>query len=383
MKRHFAFTFCLTFDFRLLNLQQVSNLNPAMRLPAKRIAYIIASLAVISCYSLNKLERRLAQKKSAHLELPPEFTHLIDLEEYFRDDFDKTRASVLPLYWHIAKAAGTTVHSFYSQCYRLIEASEIGGFASSDKLEIVEKNRVKNHLNVDVSTLEGINHARDVGLAESRLADIIVSPLFYASTKEIFSEDHRGVMFSMFRHPIKRILSLFYYLQHSTWEMTYNPIFANMTLEEYSSSDFAESNYITRSLVNKMEGPLMPDDFELAKIIIRKKCLVGLVDEFETSIRFFNEVFGFRPNFDAEVVGEESASEEDKKVHIDQCLEDLRTGKGAGSNRHKHEDVSEDSVAYNTLALKNGYDLQLWDLIVEKYKEQQLVFKGSMDRSTT
>ena len=66
-----------------------------------------------------------------------------------------------------------------------------------------------------------------------------------------------------------------------------------------------------------------------------------------------------------------------------QCLEDLRTGKGAGSNRHKHEDVSEDSVAYNTLALKNGYDLQLWDLIVEKYKEQQLVFKGSMDRSTT
>lgn len=356
-----------------------------MRLPAKRIAYVIASLVVISCYhSLNKLERGLAQKNSAHLELPPEFTHLVDLKEYLSDDFDKTGASVSPLYWHIAKAAGTTVHSFYSQCYRLIEASEIGGFASSDKLEIVEKNRVKNHLNVDVSTLEGINHARDVGLAESHLADIIVSPLFYASTKEIFSEDHRGVVFSMFRHPIKRMLSLFYYLQDSTWEKTYNPIFANMTLEEYSYSGFAESNYITRSLVNKMEGPLIPDDFELAKEILRRKCLVGLVDEFENSISFFNEVFGFRPNFDAEVVGEESASEEDKKVHIDQCLEDLRTGKGNGSNRHKHADVSEDSVAYKMLALKNAYDLQLWDLIVEKYKEQQLVFKGNIkNRSAT
>lgn len=349
-----------------------------MKSPVKRVAYIFVFLTLLTYfYSSSQLDRILYRAlNNAHdettLELPPVFDHLIDIKEYFRVDFDKAQTSLTPFYWHVAKAAGTTVHSVYSQCYRLIEASEIGGFASSDKLEIVEANKIKNHLNVDVSTLEGIKHAKDVELAESNVADVIISPLFYAGVKEIFSTDHRGIMFAMFRHPIKRGISLFAYLQRSTWEATYNPIFANMTLDEYVSSPYAESNFITRSLTNRMKGPLLPEDLEVAKEIIRRKCLVGLSDEFDGSMNLFKEAFRFRPKFTTEVIGEESSNKKEKQEHIDQCLEDLRAGKGKGSNRNKHADVSEDSEAYKTLEKKNEYDLELWDLIVDQYRKQQL-----------
>eukprot|EP00979_Chaetoceros_neogracilis_P012644 scaffold3409_cov224-Chaetoceros_neogracile.AAC.1 len=347
-----------------------------MKAAVRRVTYVLVSIAIFCFYSSDQLERYLSRVLNAHeeetIELPPEFDHLIDLKEYFSVGYDKSQSSLTPFYWHVAKAAGTTVHSVYSQCYRLIEASEIGGFASSDKLEIVEANRNKNHLNVDVSTLEGIKHAKDVELVESRMAEIIISPLFYAGLSEIFSVEHRGLMFAMFRHPIKRSISLFSYLQHSIWEATYNPIFANMTMEEYAISPYVESNYITRSLINRMEGPLSPEDFDIAKEIVKRKCLVGLSDEFDGSINLFNEAIGFQPNFETEVVGEESANAKDKQKNVDRCLEDLRTGKGDGSNRHKHADVSEGSETYKVLESKNAYDLELWELIVDQYREQQL-----------
>lgn len=49
--------------------------------------------------------------------LPPHFSHLIDIEDYFDPKFDK--ATVTPFFWHVAKAQGqafniTTLNAFGS-----------------------------------------------------------------------------------------------------------------------------------------------------------------------------------------------------------------------------------------------------------------------------
>jgi hypothetical protein len=195
--------------------------------------------------------------------LPPHFSHLIDIEDYFDPKFDK--ATVTPFFWHVAKAAGTSVQYYYSQCFRLIIASEIGASKSSNQLEIIKENGVKCHVNVDTSTSEGIMHAKELKLAHSHTAQMIISPLFYEATNDLFTSEDKGIMFAMFRHPIQRVISLFYYLQTATHEVTYNPKLAEMTIEEYAESPLLEANFIIRSLVNKMEEPLSMSDLNFKK----------------------------------------------------------------------------------------------------------------------
>jgi len=202
------------------------------------------------------------------------------------------------------------------------------------------------------------------------MAQIVISPLFNDATKDLFSEEDRGVMFAMFRHPVQRVISLFYYLQGATWEPTFNPIYANMTILDYANSPLIESNFIIRSLVNKMEGPLSPDDVDMAKQILKRKCLIGLVDEFDTSIKGFNDAFDFHPNFNVDVEGYTTRSAKEKRVG--ECVEQLSGDGDAGSNRHVHVKLSEDSEAYKIIQRKNTWDMMLWEFIGDLYREQQL-----------
>ncbi len=300
--------------------------------------------------------------------LPPHFSHLIDIEDYFDPKFDKT--TITPFFWHVAKAAGTSVQYYYSQCFRLIIASEIGASKSSNQLEIMKENGVKCHVNVDTSTSEGIMHAKELKLAHSHTAQMIISPLFYEAANDLFTSEDKGVMFAMFRHPIQRVISLFYYLQTATHEVTYNPKLAEMTIEEYAESPLLEANFIIRSLVNKMEEPLSMSDLNLAKEILRRKCVIGLMQDFGTSLQLYNNAFGFHPNLSVEVDGEENTDRNTKQTNVDTCGTNLQS-KG-GTNKHKHAKLAEDSKAYEIIKKKNYWDMLLWDFIEDLYREQQL-----------
>ncbi len=345
------------------------------------VAALLATLFVY--YSNTKLfnnNRNLEQKKTTKRQkeggstivLPPQFSNLVDLQDFFDAKFDKT--TVTPFFWHVAKAAGTSVQYYYSQCLTLIIASEIGGSRASNNLEIIKENGVKNHINVDTSTVQGIMHAKELGLAENNSVQLVISPLFFDATNELFTKNNKGVMFAMFRHPVERVISLFYYMQTATHEVTYNPIFANMTIEEYADSNLVESNFITRSLVNKMEEGLSPEDLEMAKEILKRKCLIGLMREFDTSMNLYNEAFQFQPNFSVEIDGEDNSksavAEISKKTRSEKCIDGLQ--KTGGTNKHKHDQLSENSKAFETIERKNYWDLLLWEYIVDLYREQQL-----------
>lgn len=88
----------------------------------------------------------------------------------------------------------------------------------------------------------------------------------------------------MFRHPIDRAISLFYYLQVADWEPTYDPELKNWSIKEYAQSSRIENNWLTRQLSNQLAGELAEEDLELAKEVVRQKFLVGLMTEIEPTM---------------------------------------------------------------------------------------------------
>jgi len=286
--------------------------------------------------------------------------NLLDTIQYVELKNSNIDIGVTPFYWHIPKAGGTTVQDEYVECFSLVEASEIGGVDQGNSLELVEINGGNYHVNVDTSILPGILHAAELDLVPSQMAEIIFSPLLHESSTHLFSPNFKGQMFAMFRHPVDRVISLFYYLRSATWEPTYNSALQNQTLLEYAESELAENNFMVRSLVDKMEGELSMSDLRLAKEILKQKCLVGLLDRWEASINRFDSFFGFQPHGD-------------RHEQALQCRETLRA-KG-GSNKHQHPIVNRTSAVYAILERENALDLILYEYVQELFQEQELFTK--------
>lgn len=279
-----------------------------------------------------------------------------------------------PLYWHILKSGGTTVKDWYSECYHLVEACEIGaleGHGDEDSLEIVEVNEGQHHVNVDTTVLPGIERAAKLELIPSRLADIVFTPLLHESLDLLFSSEHRGRMFAMVRHPVDRVVSLFYYLQNADWEPTYNPAFKEMTIEEYANSTHVEANWMVRSLINEWEGPITIEMFGQAKEVLRRKCIVGLISRFDESLQRFNRYFGFKLQIEGGQ-GQDIDEQEAAQGEYFECMEKYHRNRG--SNVHAHPRLSKDSDAYAMLKAKNGWDMDLYNYIEDElFKEQEQI----------
>ena len=291
--------------------------------------------------------------------------HLADLTEPLLPSDEGTRTD-LPFFWHVPKSGGTSIKELVGSCYGLTMASEIGANLVGEgdgELRVVEaRGKIDNafmgrHINVDVTTESGVQRAASLHLAQSGLADVLVSPLLHDVTANILSRSHRGRMFALFRHPIDRLVSLFYYLQTATHEPTYDPQLADMTLSQYAASGLVESNIMVRSLSNKMEGPLSADDLEEAKRTLRTKCLVGLLDEMETSLARFRHFFQW------------DGPDGNYGPMAERCQEQL-LGQG-GSNKHEHPIlVDRNSRDYDNLARKNVLDLILYEYARQLFVEQ-------------
>merc|ERR1719410_1069330 len=212
---------------------------------------IILTLYIGFCYCLDFfLVARTATNSTLN-----DFEVFVDTNEPFVRKVD------VPFFWHIPKSGGTSLKNMYSQCYNMVEASESGianGHDQDTSLSVVVIEEGK-YANVDVTTEAGLKRAVSFKLAESNVVDLIVSPLLHPSTA-LFSTDHRGRMVTVFRDPVDRVISLFFYLRQATWEPTYEEKFKNMTLKEFAFSPFCESNFVSRSLLNKMEEPLTGED---------------------------------------------------------------------------------------------------------------------------
>ena len=130
-------------------------------------------------------------------------------------------------------------------------------------------------MNVDTTSPEGMDRAKQLGLASSPLVDVVVSG-YVSAAPRVFTPTNRGRLFALFRHPVDRLASKFYYLQMATWEKTYRPEIVNMTIEQYAQSEtLVVGDWMVRMIVNKLSNierqPLVPEDLAFAKELLRKK----------------------------------------------------------------------------------------------------------------
>jgi len=210
----------------------------------------------------------------------------------------------------------------------------------------------EKYLNIDTTTAAGLEHAKSLNIINSPLSPaVIFSPLVH-ELGSIFTPQKRGRMFTLFRHPVKRAVGMYFYLQYATWDPLYDPQISDMNIEEYASSPFMENNWMTRFLLDKKGGRLTKDDLTTAKEILRRKCLVGLFDKMQESLIRFELYFGWRRNM---------GSKEKK------CESELIKN---GDERHEHIMVDEGSKAWSALLKQNMFDMELY-LYAENLFEEQ------------
>jgi len=266
----------------------------------------------------------------------------------------------LPVFWHVPKSGGTTLQDLLMHCVGMVGANEIGGKYAKDTgpLEIVQLENGNRYVNVDMSSPGGITHAKDMGFGQSGLANVVMTSWF-DQTASVFDDDNKGRCFTLLRHPIRRAVSMFYYLKDATWEHTYSEVYKSMTIEEYAVSQYAEDNWMVRFLTNEMSGVVYERHIDLAKQVLESKCIVGLMEEFTPSFKRFNEYFGWSNH---EFGGPVTMS--NRGTCVSRVIRNP-------DNAHTHPTFEEGTEVWNLLMQKNQYDMILYDHAVHLFHEVQ------------
>lgn len=211
-------------------------------------------------------------------------------------------------------------------------------------------------VNIDATTVAGIDRAKQMGFADSGLGDAVVTPFMYEAN-ELFTPSAKGRLFTVFRHPIDRAISMFYYLQVADWEPTYDPALKDWDLSQYATSDKIENNWLTRQLSNQLSGDLADEHVQKALEVIRRKFLVGLMSKMEETMtrleRFFHWTYHVNP------------------ANQEICRTDLLSGGSNSNSKKKQYKPKEGEDAWNLLVAQNQYDMQLWGYIETLFDEQE------------
>lgn len=148
-------------------------------------------------------------------------------------------------------------------------------------------------VNVDTTSKSGILRAEQLGLVASKKVDIIFTSDISFASEHLFDPEHKGRIYALFRHPVDRAVSKFYYLQTATWERTYRPEWVGMDIIDWATEENADENFIVKKLMGKkLSETVDMSDLIIAKEIIRQHFVVGLMNDMEESVRRFNIVLG-------------------------------------------------------------------------------------------
>ena len=216
------------------------------------------------------------------------------------------------------------------------------------------------YVNVDTTTPEGINHAKELGLAQSGLADIVISSFFFEAAG-LFTTDFPGRAFTLLRDPIERAVSMYYVRSTAYGDLQ------GVTIEDYAKGKGIENNWMTRFLTGQMEGELSKEQLELAKVLLRRKFLVGFLDDIEESMFRFMKYNGWK-----------FSDQDTEQLNQEECLKTL-TQVGVNKNPVKYEMPQRGSQAYALITWQTQYDMKLYEYAKELFDKQTKVW-GSKER---
>lgn len=217
-------------------------------------------------------------------------------------------------------------------------------------------------VNVDTLTPSGILRAEKLGLVPSGLADMIVTTngLNFA-IEHLYDNTHRGRVLALFRHPVDRLISYFYYTQVATWERSYHPQWKDMDIQYWAENLNRDNNQMVKTLAGRGKDDVVTEaDLSIAVRTIKLRFIVGLMNEMEESVHRFNVFMGI------------DESEESIRVCMDQYF-----GHGVKKeNSNSHPKVQEGSTAWQVLARDNAFDIRLYESIVQQFDEQKEIISS-------
>lgn len=278
-----------------------------------------------------------------------------------------TPARETVVFWHINKSGGTTAQSLMAclgrtNTQQLTLASRVGAlprFGHDRDAALVVfrpwKGNDATYVNVDTSSAAGMLRAARMGLVASGLADVIVSADPAFAVAHLYDRAHRGRATALFRHPVERLVSKFYYLQTATWERTYHPAWKNVTVLQFAKNKNRDNNFMVKKLAGKkMNAAVGEEDLLLAMATLSQRFVVGLTNRMEESMRRFNVVLGI---------------DEQETGNI-RCMDEFFGHGEQRKNANPHPQVKKGSPAWKAFAAKNALDIRLYAYILELFEEQ-------------
>jgi hypothetical protein len=331
--------------------------------------------------------------------IPIAYAGIDDFSSLFQADDDNTRK--VPFFWHIPRSGGTTIISLMGKCHGLHVASTSSPFdhspeslpdydhyqeifmSKTDSLYLTRYDEVK-YFNVNLNSTIGLERAMRLNLVGQLdpLVHVISSPLIHETADTLFSLAHtkeksfKGVMAAFIRHPIEREISQFSILKQQKAE------FANYELLDWIHSESFIDNIMVRSIVNKNDpsDEINLKDVLVAKEVLRRKCLIGLLEEKEESWRRLKQYFG--QDWDAIGANERMGNEYE-------CEENMLNWEWNPQIYHPFVKQQDDNASrnlnfvYERLITMNAWDMQLYEYAKFLFWEQGQQFSNTYSNGAT
>merc|ERR1712151_848697 len=307
-------------------------------------------------------EQQNEENEDEIIKLPPVIEqNLADINDKYNE-----HNGDIPYFFHVPLTAGVMVQSILSTCYNLVQASNFfthdmtnNALFYDEPLKVISSSSSSNpikYVNVNTDSEEDIERAKRLKIVGSNLADVIISPQL--SSSSLFTNtNHKGRMFTLLRHPIERAYHMYYVKRER------NTNVSNMSIQEYSTSIYIENNWLTRFLSGKKTGKLTENDLEIAKEVLKRKCLIGLVDAIDESINRFIDYFNFKSMRD----------------NVQQCNENIiNDALEQNNNFGSDSSIVENSDDWNALLTRNVYDMQVYNFAVQLYEQQGIMIQGGV-----
>eukprot|EP00985_Skeletonema_marinoi_P023299 scaffold15419_cov206-Skeletonema_marinoi.AAC.16 len=302
-----------------------------------------------------------AEFYNTEYELPPPVDKIYDEEHkyleplrHFADVKDPLRPTDTAFFFHVPRAGGSTMKDIIGKCLKLVQSSEVGVRDGHDKDPMLEVLDVKEskYVNVDTTTVPGIQRAVDMGLAAAGVTDVIVSS-YYHESAALFDLNHQGRAFMMMRNPIERAVSMYWHRVKEIGDLD-----AEITIEDYAQGNGIENNWMTRFMTNRMTGELTKDDMEQAKQILKEKFLIGLLDDLDETVYRIMKYNDWK-----------FSTDETDKMKQEDCIQDLATV-GSAINPDPYEIPTRGTQAYALITWQTQFDTKLFEYAKQLFDEQ-------------
>jgi len=236
-----------------------------------------------------------------------------------------------PVLWLVQKTNGRTIETIMKRCFDFSLDTEF----NSDKPEDI---------------------------------DAIVTHMLFRAASTLKGSEYNGRMFTVLRDPLERTVDIF---ENEKLDGKHD-MNDDSTLQEYLQEEFTD-NWLTRTLTNEYVKYLGIEDVELAKLVLREKCIVGLSERLEESFDRFAKYF----QWDMLNVQHQKCAREVLKL----------SEKSAEQTEREESDVVKVTIPekgthdYDLLTTKNSMDMLVYKYAQELFQEQKYSVFDAMYKS--